>query len=242
MKLNAFIFLVLIYNSLFAQNEPEIVQNKISRLQIGLNYSGSYCYRFLMNGDGSEMSDWIIRSRNDIEVPIFGYSIGLNVRFSINNRLGFQSGLKYTRKGERTIKSVPNVADPSDPAVPDYGNFIYHYYFLDIPLLLNYTVELKKIKFITSFGLVNNIGIKQINTSIAYYPDYKYVTKYETDLRYSRNILSAYISTGFMYNMNNKLALRVEPYFTVNTVHISNTPIRGYLYSGGLDVSIWFNL
>ncbi len=241
MKLNSLIFLILIYNGLFAQNELGFVKNN-SRFQLGVNYSGDYCYRFISNRDADPTSEMIIKLRNEIEIPVFGYTTGLNFKYNLNNRIGFQLGLKYSRKGYQTKKSILFAADPTDPAVADFGKFIHHYYFIDIPLLVNYTVGQKKVKFISSFGLVNNIGIKQTNTSVLYFSDHIHKHIMDSDFDYSRYNISSFLSSGIVYNLNDKLSIRIEPYFMINTLKIIKTPIEGNLYSGGLDVSIWFNL
>ena len=64
----------------------------------------------------------------------------------------------------------------------------------------------------------------------------------DSDFDYSRYNISSFLSSGIVYNLNDKLSIRIEPYFMINTLKIIKTPIEGNLYSGGLDVSIWFNL
>lgn len=184
----------------------------------------------------------VIKLRNETEIPILGYTTGLNFRYQLNSRFGFQSRVKYTCKGYQTKKSIANFTDPSDPSVPEYGKFIHHYYFVDIPLIMNYTLGQKKLKFISSLGLVNHIRIKQTNTSVLYFSDKKDLNTTESEFEYGRYTFSTFVSSGIIYKINNKLSARIEPYFMVNTLRIINTPIKGYLYRGGLDVSIWFNL
>lgn len=79
-------------------------------------------------------------------------------------------------------------------------------------------------------------------TNILYYSDRKDKQKSPTNFDYNKVNISPTVSVGFDYKINSRMNLRVEPTFRYGVLKITKTPVTGYLYSGGLNVSYYFGL
>jgi hypothetical protein len=50
------------------------------------------------------------------------------------------------------------------------------------------------------------------------------------------------MSVGIDYRINEKMNLRIEPTFRYGVLKIIDTPVTGYLYSGGINVVYYYGL
>ena len=75
----SFIFLSV---TTFGQNAKQA-----KKISIGYTFSPDYSYRTLKNADGNSTTDLIIKLRNDIEKPKFGYTTGFNFIFPTSSAL-----------------------------------------------------------------------------------------------------------------------------------------------------------
>lgn len=216
-------------------------QEDMSRFQLGVNFSPDVNYRILENNDGTEMSDAIINSRDDREIPKFGYSTGLNVCFNINRFLGIETGLQYSNKGYQTEK-IDLIFGQPDPSLPEHLKYIDDFHYVDIPLKVNFTAGKKKVRFFSSVGITTNIFIKGTTTSVIYYSDRTERDKDPTSYDFEKVNLSPTVSAGIDYKINDRMNLRVEPTFRYGVLKIIDAPVTGYLYNGGLNVSYYFGL
>src|ERR1700728_1362641 len=94
--ISAVIFLLPL--SIFAQSNDS---SKCSKFSIGITGSPDYSYRFL-HSDGSNLANTITSGRNNTEIGLLRYNVGLNCAYSISNRASLQSGLLFADMGYTT--------------------------------------------------------------------------------------------------------------------------------------------
>lgn len=216
----------------------------MKNISIGLTFSPDYCYRTL-HPDASVK--WIADNRNTLEIPKFGYTTGLNIAKSINKKITLETGLLYSDKGERTKKYsevwLTSSGQP-DPALPTAMTFIYHYIYLDIPIKANYYFLTQKAKFYLTAGISPNVFLSQKTTSILEYSDGHNTKKNSSgnSSGFSRINLTVIAGLGFSYDFTNKLYFKIEPTYRRSITSIIDAPIKGYLYSVGLNTGIYYNL
>jgi hypothetical protein len=239
--LTLFILILTALSSYGQDKTKETSTSDFKRFQIGINVFPGICFRTLKNNDGSSSSEIIISQRNDRETIKVGYTAGLNVCFNIKNYFGLETGIQYSNKGYQT-KKQDMVSEQPDPGLPKQTKFIYDFHFIDIPVKVNFTIGKKKVRFFTSVGVTTNIFIKETQTSFLYYSDRTDNKTSPTNLDYNKVNISPTVSFGIDYKINNRMNLRVEPTFRYGVLKIIDTPVTGYLYSGGLNISYYFSL
>ncbi len=203
----------------------------------GLTFSPDYCYRTL-NSESS--GQWIADLRDSTEIPKFGFTTGLSLLFRPWNRISFETGIQYSDKGEKTIILELNPLEP-DPALPtNQVRFNHHYYYLDIPLKINYTVLKGKVKIFVSAGFSTNIYLYQ-QTKLSF------VGSDETNLStssgdFSRFNVALLIGGGIDYDIGKRLIFRLEPIYRRSVTPVVDAPIKQYQYSIGANFGLYYKL
>jgi len=224
----------------FCQNIEAIETEKIS---IGLTFSPDYCYRTLK----PDASGILLAERRDtLEIPKFGCATGLNVALNINKRITLETGFLYSDKGEKTKTYSPVWIAPTgqpDPALPTKITSIYHYIFLDIPIKVNYYLLTQRVKFFLTAGISPNIFLTQRTTSIFDYTDGHSSTNTSSgNTGFAKINLTFTVGLGLGYDLTKKMYLKAEPTYRRSITSIVNAPIKGYLYSVGLNTGLYYKL
>ena len=217
-------------------------KEKQKRISIGVNFSPDYDFRTLKNNDGSSSSDFVIKSRNDIETAKFGYATGLSVNVRFSKILAFETGILYSNKGYRTGEIDLYYPLP-DPSSPTQYKSLYSFHYLDIPLKLNVTTGKGKVKLIASAGLAANFLIKESETVTQIYSngDSK-KEKQSSTSDYNEFNISPLISLGLEYRLKNSFSIRAEPTFRYGVLKIIDQPVTEYLWNAGLNIGIYYDL
>jgi hypothetical protein len=220
----------LITLNLFAQEEQTI---SFRKFQIGLNYSIDRCYRVIKQ---NSVSDII----NAMEIPKGSYTYGINFCYNLSKKIGLETGIQFSNKGFQTTDVILNFAQP-DPSLPDKFKNIYNFNYLDIPLKANLTVGKKKIRFISSVGIITNFLINSNTTTVNTFKDH---TEYKTDpitmVIIKKINLSPLLSFGVDYKINNRMNFKIEPTLRFGILKITDAPSSDYLYNGGINFSYYF--
>jgi Outer membrane protein beta-barrel domain len=221
----------------FAQRTPNEVQaGTFKRFEIGISASPEICYRTLLNNDGSQNSTSIINYRNENETVKMGYTGGLHLGYNFNERFGFQTGIQYANRGFST-KKIDIAGSLMDPVIPESLKYNYNYHYLEIPAKVNFSFGENQIRLTTSAGLSSAFLIKQSRTFIGYYKDTTTRQVFISNDAYNRFNLFATISAGLEMRFNPIMSIKVEPTFRYGLLKITDTPVSGHWYSGGLNVS-----
>lgn len=221
----------------FAQRTPNEVQaGTFKRFEISISAAPEICYRTLLNNDGSQMSTSIINLRNETETVKLGYTGGLHLGYNFNEQFCFQTGIQYANRGFST-KKIDIAGSLMDPVIPESLKYNYNYHYLEIPTKVNFSFGENQIRLTTSAGLSSAFLIKQSRTFIGYYKDTTTRQVFISNDPYNRFNLFATISAGLEMHMSPIMRIKVEPTFRYGLLKISDTPVSGHWYSGGLNVS-----
>jgi len=228
-------FLFLLSFHIYGQKKDS---NVVKRNSIGIIFSNDYAYRSLTS-DGSSISNLISQSRDEMEIPKYSYTAGISYMMSafIKNFL-IESGLFFSDKGYGT--KLVNAYFPSGTT----GTYSvdYKYYYLDIPLLANYMLQYKKIRFYVTTGVALNIFITASTNTILNYTDGPTFTYSEkNDPRLSSLDLSFNAGIGASYDISKRIFIKIEPaYRRFLTPDVSNVPIKEYPYSFGIITGVYY--
>lgn len=252
MKLFLSAIFILIYIHLFSQDLacPKFKNSINSKWAIGANFSENYCSRFLYSTDDN--GDLVINNRNKIEIPDFGYNTGFVLLYSFNNRIKFESGIQFNAIGDKTKKKIiDSFTWPDNIPDPKYADmqairFNHQYQYFEIPMKIDFLfnkAKRGKFDFFGSFGFIPMFYYQSISKGYYYFSDRTEIKSnvFQYDF-FNIFSLSVYLSAGMDYNFLNRFVLRIEPNFRSQIISISNAPVWGYYYSGGLNLGLLYKL
>jgi Outer membrane protein beta-barrel domain len=246
MKHLLFSLTILFSVNLEAQEEaPKPVEDDFNRFQIGVSYAPEMSYRTLLNVDGSNAAKNTIDFRNEMELPKYGFTAGINGCYNISRKIGFEAGILFSNKGYQERSMFYTVLN-TDGTYQELGKhkYIYQFHYIDIPLKANFTLGKQKVRFLASAGIVTSIFVSSAETHlINYYDDGVERATVEDPFKYKRGMLSAMIGAGIDYAITQRMTLRVEPRFRYGLTRIiDNTPISARLGDFGINVGYYITM
>lgn len=233
---------LLIYPFTFFSQKKDTTATK--KHFIGFTFSPDYCYRTLKSNSSSQsMADY----RDGVEIPKFGFTTGVNLKLKITKRFSFETAILLSDKGEKTENTSANgfiaPTNQVDPLLPLYVRYNYHYMYFDIPIKANYYFLTKKTKIFLSAGVSSNVFLFQkAGTVLEYMDGHKERNSSFGNPGFSRINLALLAGFGFEYAFSDKLHLKIEPIFRHSITSIIDAPIKGYLYSVGMNSGIYYSL
>ena len=227
--------LVLFSCSLFAGTGDSISGEQ---KQIGIIYSPEYSYRTLKsNADGASIADF----RNKTEIAKFGYSAGIRFSYLLSSKCGFEIQALFSDKGEQSKKvDLKNtVYISSQDKVPNNSSYVNHYYYLDIPLKINYHVTNNKNSFFLTAGAsVNTFLFERTTTTIDNKDGSSEKYSSTSHPKFESVNLALLAGFGFDYHLTDQYSITLSPVFKHSITSITNSTVKGYLYSAGINAGL----
>jgi hypothetical protein len=256
MKTTLLVISLLYSVFLSGQDTTQVTVQKNKRVYIGANFSPDYCFRTLLNNDGSSFSASIIDSYNKLDKPKFGYTSGVNVGYTLTKHISLEAGIQYSNKGFQTTNlyalTFGDMIDRRRGFVYNTnlsssfltsGKIVYRYNYLDVPLKVNFVFGKKKLHLISSVGLTTNFLIRSTTSFVGADSTGKSIKNSSiTTNAYNRVNLSPMVSCGIEYMITAKMFFRIEPTFRFGILKLSDTPVTQYLWNAGLNVSYYFKI
>jgi hypothetical protein len=210
---------------------------KIKKYALGITYSPDLCYR---NLNSAAEHKWISDIRDTLETGKMGHTTGVNLTININKKISLSTGILFSDKGAKTKRyTFENTGNLNAPA---FNTITFHYYYIDIPLKVNYYLHDKKCKFYITGGMSTNIFISQKNTSkIEYYnKDSEKITSTNKQPDFAKINFAVIAGLGIDCPITPKYYFKLEPQFRYSINSIIKAPIKEYLYSAGLNIGIYY--
>ena len=235
MKKLILLFLFLPLLSL-GQNQTIAEETKFA---VGFCFSPEYSYRYLQTDIDSIKFVKLISDTT--ETADFGFATGISVLYKLNSRFVIESGLLYSKKGYKNIATKLNAFDPNDPLIPQKISIYYTYSYFSIPLKLNYILLDKRLKLYVSAGISANFFIKGRTKTESEYSGKTNITYLDADNdKFSKLNVELLAGLGADYDINRHFKLRLEPIFRRSLSPLSDSDIKTYLYSGGLNLGVYY--
>ena len=201
---------------------------KLKKHHIGISFSPDYSFRILK----SDANTTFIKNTLDtLEVAKLGYTTGLNYTYSFSKKISIATGFLLSNKGEKTKKTFSSV-----PAKFNYNN---QYYYIDIPIKANYYLIHKKVKLFVTAGLSTNVFLVQKTSQITGYTndDVKNNFYNKTDISAINFVMLA--GFGIDCPLYKSWSFKLEPLYRRSVTPTTNTAVKKYLYSVGLNVGFY---
>jgi hypothetical protein len=231
MKIQNLLILIMVIwysRAIGAENTDSVsVLSRHGRVSIGLIFSPEYCYRNLSSDNKSNEISQFIEGRNNIEVPKFGYTTGINVQYALSKKFSIESGLNYSNKGYSVDFFTRNY---------EYYS-VYNLYFMDVPLAVNFTVPGKRLQLNFAAGFIANLlwNAKQSDEIRNIYNGSK--ISQESDVSGNLNSgISTSISLGLIYNLTNNFRLSLMPVYRYSLSDFKESSVYEKLWSAGITL------
>jgi predicted glycosyltransferase len=132
------------------------------------------------------------------------------------------------------------------PSKSEEGEFLYAFRFLQVPANINYNISLKERSalMITAGAsldiLLHAYGITKIKVE----GEPLQVTKTQPEDKYYHRInYSTYFSVGYQYQLNKKISIKANPYYSINIRYMDkNVGYRARYYNYGVGLGVYYNL
>jgi len=220
---------------LFAVSQTDTLKKK--KIEIGISFSPDMAYRSLKPDAASrDIADY----RDTLEIPKFGYTVGANVEFKLNRKFNIEAAVLFSDRGMRTKESALTTAVKDQEASMYSYNF--HYYYLDVPIKADYFLVNKKLRFYITAGLSADFFLGQTTTLISDYNHSRVRTNSKGDPGFSSVNMGFLAGLGIRYPVGKRTDLVAEPVYRRSITAINSAPIKGYLYSAGLTLGLYYNL
>lgn len=226
-----FLLFYVLETSIFAsETGPEKEkQNASGRFSIGLKLSLNLAYKSIKSSDKNHF-------RNKYFEPTVLNSEGLLVHYQVRNRLGLETGCNLLGLGEELIRMKNFVPDTEPMIYPSYKEK-HRYYYFELPVKLNYTLNDGKYNWYIGAGL-----------SFAHRFMYRSILLVERNLEVHErlkndnpidklnNAILGLLSTGFKKSIHKSGDLRLEVLFRHGFNSILKDS-RFLPYTAGLNIA-----
>ncbi len=154
--------------------------------------------------------------------PTFGYVVGTNIAYRLNEKIGFETGLSFQKKGF-SLKNNYNFQ------INDI------YYSLNAPVKINYFIGYSRLSFIIGIGTemnyilsykgfkidyqtkqpfpIESILYQQYRSTLNYIPSSApiYTSILPANVNYNKFHITSFMSFGINYKLNDRVSMRIEP-------------------------------
>ena len=212
----------------------------LSRFEIGITGTFERSYRTLAATESGNDYSYIMDRRDDFEIPLAGYSAGLEIAFTACYRWHVESGIRYSMTGWATDElPVTTYVSPEGnlnyPAIPSTARFLSHYHYVGVPLILRYEFGKRKLHFAPAIGFIGETLLDQTAVFILERQDGHESRESFSDTftEYNSTSLSAYSDVGVIYRFNEHLGMRLAATGRYQLTELVNAPITAHLWSVG---------
>ncbi len=235
MKTLLVIGFILLTFSIFSQEEKKFL--------VGAYFNPEASYRNLSVEDSD--IQFIVDLRNRREISKFGFETGVSFEYRIKWYSSVEFGVGFADKGERTIINDFQFGDQPNNNDPGYDiRFVYHYYYLTLPLKFRFSFLKKNIRPFASLGVSTNIYLGSENEPLRYYPDGKKErgeSEWYKQEGFNAVNFQGIVSVGCDFDFKPGITLRIEPTYRHSFHSISEKDfIQSYLFSLGCSLSVFY--
>ena len=244
MKFSVIPWIFFVFLSFSAKSQTE--EPKPKKFTFGVNFSPDYFYRSLHSNNPDY--DFAMNQLNDWELPAFGFTTGLSVRYLANKKFEFESGIQYSDKTYNFDVNKDDYEIPDngpyqqdDPAIPERTITNYHFYYLGVPIKLNYYFLQKRIRMYVSAGVSTDLFLDTKSKTVMKFSDGTEIYKnFENSYDYNKISLTGQAGFGAEVNLFQRFGIRVEPVFRYSFIPVVDALFKEYLYSAGLNFELYY--
>lgn len=234
-----FVFFALFFFGLLLNSKSQNEQvSKEQRFQFGINLSPDFTYRALYVMPGAPNGIFLTESRNQMESPKLGVTLGVNMLYQLNQNWSLETGAQYSNKGYSFEITGFTYKDEEDDMLEKIYGVINHN-FIEIPLKVNYYAGKKDYRFFVGSGIVTNVYVNSNEQRVEQYQNSVKAKSFEIDEKLRRYNFSFLLSAGMDFKVSPTQNFRLEPTFRYALMSISQTN-QEHLYNIGFNIGYFF--
>lgn len=204
-----------------------------------------YSYRGLSTSSKDEIVIGIMENRNDKETGKLNWRAGFNYNRRLSNRFHLKTGIRLASVGYEGEKKTglryasefvtPELWVP-DPSLPHEVQFIYDYWFVEIPLVGRFECTNKKIAPFLELGIAPAVYVTTRT---------KIVTDLGTDVSFNNGVdafdfyrfhLVGIFSIGVSFSVSERMQLFGQPTLRYHLTQLVDAPIEEHLFNYGIEI------
>ena len=197
-----------------------------------------YSYRNLTTSSEDKSVKWILESRDNEESGKLNWRVGFNYNRRLTDKIFLRTGLRLASVGYKGEKIVLRWgSDDTDPNLPHEIQFVYDYWFAEIPIAGRFEMNRKKISPFFELGISPSIYLIQRTKTIT---DIKTETQFQNNNidGFKKVHIVGFISFGVNYTINDKFQLFGQPIFRYHLTELVDAPIVEHLFNYGIEIGI----
>ncbi len=159
------------------------------RAYFGILFSSNVDFRILKNESDEAIAPYLYDTKQENEVPKFGYDFGLDVNVLLTENIGLETGFQYADKGYRhKLNEIPYYLPVEGQ--PTHSGFDYRFHHVKFPLGVHVRAGKGKLKFSGALGVSFTYLAFVSSTQIYRYEEGKAETEWESATEVLRNSTS----------------------------------------------------
>jgi hypothetical protein len=220
-----------------------VAQN--GKLLIGVTFSPDYSYRHLSTSkkNATPYTQNIIDQRNAFESPILGFTSGVKILYKLKARWAIETGFGVSKRGN--VFKIDNLIffDPNDPLAGAKSKIKFSYYYLEIPIKMNYYITTGKIKLFASAGISGDLFMfGRTKQKVTFSDGHSQIYHSTSHAKFNSAALGIQTGLGAEYSVNDKFDMRIEPLYRRQVVVSGAYTIKEYFYSIGINFGVFYKL
>ena len=208
-----------------AQEQTTLDTTRLKKFQLGITFSPDFNFRYLKADANSE---WISHIADSMEVPKYGYTAGINFNYRLTNKTTLGTGVIFMDNGEKTKSNIELQAT----------NYTNHYYFISVPLRLDYTMISSKIDFYSTVGITGNFFLNHKTSMLV--DGKKDPIQFNTKNDLQKFTLGGLAGLGMKANLSTNWLFKMEVLYRQSIQSVSTGPVKKWLYSVGPTIGMYY--
>jgi len=178
----------------------------------------------------------IIGFRDNNEIGNLGWRAGVNYNLSLTSKIFLRTGLRFANVGYQEKKRELRFGAP-EPGLPTEVQMTYNYLFTEIPIVIRYEINHKKLSPFVELGILSSIFMgARLRTKTNLGSD---TESLKSDIYHFRRVHEVgFISFGLNYALNDNFQLFGQPAFRYHFTAITDSPVEERLYNFGIEVGV----
>lgn len=210
------------------------------RIHIGITASPNISNRTL---DGNSPNvDIVINQRDNFEKYKVSYNLGASLLIPTGEKFSLETGLRFTDKGY-SISEMFFFWPQPDPNLAISGRANINLLFLDVPMLVRFTLGDKKVRFITRIGATANLLLSETERQIFTFQNGSQdISTRNGSGDYKTFNISPTVSFGLEYEFSNQFHLQLAPEGMITILNATNRNIKERLWNVGMNIGLYYKI
>tara|TARA_R110000737_G_C14566423_1_gene483265 strand:+ start:138 stop:818 length:681 start_codon:yes stop_codon:yes gene_type:complete len=213
---------------------------------MSIDFIGSFDYAGFTENNRTFTNNSGVTDLSAGQKGVYTYRVGANFNFRIFEKVMFKTGIRFASLGDnfymddlRWPSQIGDNGFEAEPSLPTYINIITKHRYIEVPLIVRYEINNKKLSPFIEFGLAPHLYIntKSINkTNLG--RDSQIINYSEFATGFNKLQLAAVVSFGANYNVSEMVQAFVQPTLRYHINRQTDNQSSTRFYSIGIEFGV----